>query len=79
MNVRRLALSATAVAVMAGAGLVVTASPAAAMDDDCPALLRARIIAARLMDRYLGVDFEAWNQYYDLWQLLDENITQSEC
>jgi hypothetical protein len=78
MKIRRWALSAAAVAVMAGGGLVVTAGPAAAVDD-CPALYRASLIAAREMQRYHGVDFDAWFGWYDAWQDIEGIIEAEGC
>jgi hypothetical protein len=78
MNTRRWALSAAAVAVMAGAGVAVTASPAAAMDD-CPALYRSSLIAAREMQRWHGVDFDYWYNWYNAWEEIEGIIEEEGC
>ena len=78
MNIRRWALSAAAVAVMPGTGVAVTASPAAAMDD-CSYLYRASLIAAREMQRYHGVDFDAWFVWYEAWEDIEGIIEDEGC
>jgi hypothetical protein len=56
----------------------VTASPAAAMDD-CPALYRSSLIAAREMQRWHGVDFDFWYNWYNAWEEIEGIIEEEGC
>lgn len=78
MRIRRWALSGAAVAVMAGAGLVVTASPAAAVND-CSYLYRASLIAAREVQRYHGSDFDLWFYWFEAWEEIEGIIEDEGC
>jgi hypothetical protein len=78
MKLRRLAVSAAAVAILAGAGLAVSASPAAAMDD-CFYFHRMSARAARDMDRYLGVDQWLWDMAYEVWLDAEQFIEEYDC
>jgi hypothetical protein len=80
MNKRRLALSAAAVAVMAGAGLAVTASPATAYPNmSCRHLYRASDLYARVMDATLGVNPAAWDDAYSRWLQTEADMSENGC
>lgn len=80
MNNRRLALGAAALAVMAGAGLAVTASPAAAYPNmSCRHLQRASDLYARVMDVTLGVNPAMWDTAYQLWQQTEADMAENGC
>ena len=78
---RRLALGAAAIAVVTGAGLAVTAAPAAAMPNRtyCIHLQIQSLRAAAVMDEYLGVDYDIWNAAYDWWQTVENELDREGC
>jgi hypothetical protein len=79
MNKRRLALSAAAVAVMAGVGLAASASPAAANRQRCDILQRASDLYAEVMDVTLGRDYSTWNYAYSRWLDVEMDLEAFGC
>jgi hypothetical protein len=80
MNTRRRAISAVTVAVMAAAGVAVTASPAAAYPNmSCRVMQRASDLYARVMDVTLGVSPAMWDTAYQMWLQTEADMAENGC